>query len=229
VAGNTFDFVYTHGKAIADAGYGFVSSSLEAYENSAISTTEPQVLDLILGKQKEIKQGRGVYGTRYKAFPTALQNKIKAHTQNGGDVFVSGAYVASDIWDNPYSSKSVADADKQFASDVLGYKWRVGQAAIKGDVYQVPVRYKALSKGSYSYNAELSEDCYAVESPDSFYPADDNRGCTFIRYTENNLAAGTAFDNNSYRTVVIGFPFETIKTDSERNTLMRQVLNFFKK
>jgi RNase H-fold protein (predicted Holliday junction resolvase) len=50
-----------------------------------------------------------------------------------------------------------------------------------------------------------------------------------MRYSENNLVAGTAFDNTTYRTVVIGFPFETIKTDKERNSLMRQVLNFFKK
>jgi hypothetical protein len=228
IAGNTFDFVYTHGKAIADAGYGFISSSLDAYV-TAPAEGEPQVLDLILGKQKEIKQGRGVYGTRYKAFPEALQNKIKAHTQNGGDVFVSGAYVASDIWDNEFSSSTVSAADKKFASDVLGYKWRTGQASTTGEAYQVVSRFKDLNKGSYTFSNELNEDCYVVESPDSFYPADDSRGCTFLRYTENNLVAGTAFDNTTYRTVVIGFPFETIKNDSERNSLMHQVLNFFKK
>ncbi len=228
IAGNTFDFVYTHGKAIADAGYGFISSSLDAYV-TAPTEGEPQVLDLILGKQKEIKQGRGVYGTRYKAFPEALQNKIKAHTQNGGDVFVSGAYVASDIWDNEFSSSTVSAADKKFASDVLGYKWRTGQASTTGEAYQVVSRFKDLKKGSYTFSNELNEDCYVVESPDSFYPADDSRGCTFLRYTENNLVAGTAFDNTTYRTVVIGFPFETIKNDSERNSLMHQVLNFFKK
>jgi hypothetical protein len=229
IAGNTFDFVYTHGKAIAEAGYGFVSSSLEAYENALTSDNDPKVLDLILGKQKEIKQGRGVYGTRFKAFPVALQNKIKAHTANGGDVFVSGAYVASDIWDNEYSSKSVAEADKKFAADVLGYKWRVGQAAVKGEAYQVTTRYKTLTKGNYTYSNQLNEDCYMVESPDSFYPSDDARGCTFMRYTENNLAAGTAFDNTNYRTVVLGFPFETITDADQRAGLMQQVLNFFNK
>jgi hypothetical protein len=228
IAGNTFDYVYTHGKAIAEAGYGFVSSSLDAYEISS-AEGEPQVLDLILGKQKEIKQGRGVYGTRYKTFPQALQTKIKAHTDNGGDVFVSGAYVATDIWDNANSDSRVADADKHFAADVLGYKWRTGQASTTGEAYQVTTRFKELEKGNYSFSNELNADCYVVESPDSFYPSDDSRGCTFMRYSENNLVAGTAFDNTTYRTVVIGFPFETIKTDKERNSLMRQVLNFFKK
>jgi hypothetical protein len=228
IAGNTFDFVFTHGKAVAEAGYGFVSSSLEAYEVSP-AAGEPQVLDLILGKQKEIKQGRGAYGTRYKTFPVALQNKIREHTANGGDVFVSGAYVATDLWDNAYSSSAVADADKRFAADVLGYKWRTGQASTTGEAYQVTTRFKELGKGSYTFNNELSESCYVVESPDSFYPADDKRGSTFMRYTENNLVAGTAFDNTTYRTVVLGFPFETIKTDKERDALMHRVLNFFKK
>jgi hypothetical protein len=213
---------------VAEAGYGFVSSSLEAYEVSP-AAGEPQVLDLILGKQKEIKQGRGAYGTRYKTFPVALQNKIREHTANGGDVFVSGAYVATDLWDNAYSSSAVADADKRFAADVLGYKWRTGQASTTGEAYQVTTRFKELGKGSYTFNNELSESCYVVESPDSFYPADDKRGSTFMRYTENNLVAGTAYDNTTYRTVVLGFPFETIKTDKERDALMHRVLNFFKK
>ena len=39
--------------------------------------------------------------------------------------------------------------------------------------------------------------------------------------------AGTAFDNaGKYRTVVIGFPFETIVGADSRMSLMKQVLNF---
>jgi hypothetical protein len=225
VAGNTFDFVYVHGKAIADNGHGFVSSSVEAYMNAPVSASDPKNVDLILGKQKEIKQGRGVYGTRFKAFPTALQNKITAHTANGGNIFVSGAYVATDIWDNPNSSEEVAKADKKFATDVLGYHWRVGQASVTGQAYQVDNRFKQFTGGDYDFSNELNIDCYAVESPDSFYPSDSKRGCTIMRYTENNLVAGTAFDNG-YRAVVIGFPFETIKSDAQRAGLMNQVLTF---
>lgn len=48
-----------------------------------------------------------------------------------------------------------------------------------------------------------------------------------MRYTENNLIAGTVFDNTAYRTAVIGFPFETIDSAESRNSLMKQVLDFF--
>ena len=66
-----------------------------------------------------------------------------------------------------------------------------------------------------------------VESPDSFYPADDKKGATIMRYTENNLIGGVACDNGMYQTVVIGFPFETIVDQSQRNHLMKSTLDFF--
>ncbi len=225
IAGNTHDFVSVHGQAIADAGYAFVSSSVDAFMNSDTSLDEPQLIDLILGKQKEIKKGRGVFGTRYKAFPAPLQKRITALTANGASFFISGAYVATDLWDNPNSSKTVAKADRTFATSVLGYSWRVGQAAVTGDVYEVQTPFKQFTGGEFKYNSTPGADVYTVESPDSFYPT--KGGYTLLRYSENNLVAGTAFDNaGKYRTVVIGFPFETIVGADSRMSLMKQVLNF---
>lgn len=224
IAGNTFDYVYRHGKAIKSCGYPFVSSSVEAF---CSSTDKPSTVDLILGKQKEVQRGRGAYGTYYKAFPTELQNRIASLTATGTNFFISGAYVATDIWDNPYSSNEVAEADKKFAADILGYKWRVGQASVTGEAYEVATRFKDFGKGEFKFYNELNPDCYVVESPDSFYSSDGKRGCTFMRYKENNLIAGTIFDAGNYRTVVIGFPFETIKNEGSRKYLMMQVLDFF--
>lgn len=227
IAGNTFDFVYTHGEAVKAAGYGFVSSSVEAFTDEPTEAVKSVAVDLILGKQKEVKKGRGVYGTYYKTFPTALQNKLAAYTAAGGNVFVSGAFVATDLWDNPNSDEATAEADQKFAQEVLGYHWRVGQASVTGEAYQVPCRFKSFTKGEYDFFAQMNADCYAVESPDSFYAADASKGCTIMRYTENNLVAGTAYAPGAYKTVVIGFPFETIKTAQSRAALMKQILNFF--
>jgi len=223
IAGNTFDYVYTHGAALAAAGYSFTSSSVEAF---CQSQDKPSLVDLILGKQKEIKQGRGAYGTRFKTFPQDLQKRISTLADAGCSFFVSGAFVATDIWDNPNSSPETAEADKAFASKVLGYNWRVGQASVTGEAYQVPTRFKDFTGGDYRFSNKLNSDCYAVESPDSFYPADKDKGCTLMRYSENNLIAGTAFDGGNYRTVVIGFPFETISGADERVSLMKQIMRF---
>lgn len=226
IAGNTFDYPLTHGEAVKAAGYPFVSMSLQAYlesdDNDGVET-----VDLILGKQKEIVVGRGVYGSKYKTFPVELQRKLTAHALRGGNLFVSGSYIATDLWDNDLSTDAVKKADQQFAADVLGYKWRVGQASVTGDAYQVPTRFKAFGKGDYHFSNELNSDCYAVESPDSFYPANAEFAATFMRYGENNLIAGTAFDNGRHKVVALGFPFETIESRQSRSHLMSQVLDFF--
>ena len=186
------------------------------------------MVDLILGKQKEIAKGRGVYGTRYKTFDTALQSKIEAMTKAGTSFFVSGSFVATDLWDNPFSSKETAERDQRFATEVLGYHWRVGQATIEGSAYQVQTRFDRLNaKATYPFHVTLNAESYAAESPDSFYAPDAKKGCTFLRYSENNLVAGTAFDNGAYRTVVMGFPFETISDAEARTALMNRVLRFF--
>ena len=230
IAGNNRDYVYTHGLAIKAAGYGFVSTSVEAYMNSANTADEPKLVDLILGKQKEIAVGTGKYGTKYKTYPVALQDKLTAATQAGASVFVSGSFVATDLWDNPHSDKETQERDQKFAQEVLGYHWRVGQASVTGEAYEVQSPFKAFAGGKFTFYNTANADSYAVESPDSFYPADPAKGYTIMRYSENNLVAGTAFNNdNLYRTVVMGFPFESIKCPNCRAKLMKQVLNFFEK
>ncbi len=224
IAGNTFNYPYVHGQAIRAAGRGFYSASVEAFSADPVQNM-PRIVDLILGKQKEVKTGRGAMPTRFKAFPTELQNKLARYTAGGGNLFISGAYVATDIWDNPNSSKEVAEADQKFATEVLGYHWRVDQASVTGEAYTVKSRFREFTPAEYQFSAELNSECYAVESPDSFYAANKD-GATIMRYTENNLVAGIAYNPGSYRTVVIGFPFETIKSAAERDELMGQVLNF---
>lgn len=223
IAGNTFDYAYVHGAAIAAAGRPFISTSIEAFIES---TDTPAVVDIILGKQKEIIRGRGAYGTVYKAFTAPLQARMRELAAKGTAFFVSGSYIATDIWDNPYSIPEVAEADKAFAREVLGFNWRVGQASATGQAYQVDNRYKDFTGGEYAFHNTLNPDFYAVESPDSFYPADDTKCAVIMRYSENNLIAGTAYAG-THRTVALGFPFETVRDVASRTYLMKQILTFF--
>ncbi|MEG2218802.1 MAG: xanthan lyase [Muribaculaceae bacterium] len=223
IAGNTFDYPYIHGEAIKKAGFSFISTGIDAITNGDIDMSSFKTADLILGKQKETMNGRGAYANQFKAFPQKLQQQIAKFCNNGGSIFVSGAFVATDIWDK----KNVNKEDIKFAEDVLGYKWRVGQASVTGEAYSVPTIFPEFNKGEYSFSNELNEDMYVVESPDSLYPADSKTGSTFMRYTENNLVAGIVVTNNNYKTCIIGFPFETIKTSDSRSKLMSQILNFF--
>ena len=230
IAGNTFDYPAIHGAAILKAGYSFVSASNESLspvEKGEMSTPvdmrEYKYVDLILGKQCQTKMGRGgVKPLEFKTFSKPMQEAIAAYCRQGGNIFVSGAFVGTDLWDNRLATAD--EADKKFATEVLKYKWRVGQAAAMGKVKSVASPFPALT-GNYTYYNEPNADSYVVESPDAIEPATQDAH-TIMRYSENNLSAGVAYQGD-YKTCVLGFPFESIRTDSEREALMNAVLTFF--
>ena len=223
VAGNTFDFAAVHGRAVLEAGYSFVSSSVAAVENRDVDLSKYFAVDLILGKQKEIQIGRGEKPNRFRTFPKSLQTALKTYCQNGGNVMVTGSYVATDLWDN----ENADDADRNFAREVLGYQWRVGQAAVEGGVRTVPSAFGDFAEQTIRFEQTLNDKLYAVESPDALIAADPNTGSVAMRYTENNIPAAVVAQFATHRTFVAGFPFETINSAGERNALMKDVLNFF--
>ena len=225
IAGNTFDYPAVHGEAIMKAGYSFTSASVATVSDGEVDLGKYPVVDLILGKQKEYTMGRGACPNRYKAFPVELQTAITEYCNGGGNIFVTGAFVATDIWDN----KNLKDEQgKKFAKEVLGYQWRVGQASLTGEVYSVPSVMKQLDMpgAEWKFSNELNDKCYCVESPDAIFPADPATGYTIMRYRENNIPAGVASRKPGYRTCVLGFPFETIEDAAGRELLMGKVLEF---
>lgn len=225
IAGNTFDYAAVHGQSILNAGFSFVSASIDALENNKINLVDYSVVDLILGKQKQTKMGAlGQNELMYKTFSSKMQDAIRNYCNEGGSLLVSGSYIASDLVDNPLSKGT--KEDKQFLENVLKLKWRVGQAAKKGGVKGVG---SPLSKdlSNYKFSQTLNSDIYCVESPDAIEPA-DKKAFTVMRYSENNLSAGIAYDDR-YKVVAMGFPFETIFNQNARDRMMLNILSFLKK
>lgn len=225
IAGNTFDYPSLHGRSIMNAGYSFVSSSVGAVESGIVDMKAFDKADLILGKQKTTQIGRGEKPDRYAIYSKALQRQVTDFCNNGGSIFVTGAYVASDVWDNKKADAST----RAFAKNVLGYVYRVGQASIEGKAHLVATYYPEFGNLKMDYSSKLNDKIYAVESPDAILVTDINKGCTLMRYDENNIAAGVVNDLGNYRTCVVGFPFETITESAARDALMAQVLDFFDK
>lgn len=223
IAGNTFDYPALHGAAILKAGYSFVSCSDEAVEHGQVSLNDYKHTDLILGKECQTKIGRGgVKPLEFKTFSKPMQERITAYCNGGGNIFVSGAYVGTDLWDNRLAPAN--EEDKKFATEVLKYKWRAGQAALTGKVNCVASPFPSLV-GDYTYYNKPNSDMYVVESPDAIEPA-VKEAYTVMRYPENNLSAGVAY-RGAYKTCVLGFPFESIRTAEERACLMNAILTFF--
>lgn len=223
-AGNTFDFVYIHGRSIRAAGYPFISCGVDAFVNNM---PETGIVDLILGKQKEITVGTS-QERKFKPFTAELRRRLTEFCDAGGCLFVSGSYIGSDLFDNPMSDGSTRMSDSNFGHSTLGIDWNQAKATITGKVREVKSKYKEFKAGrSFTFRQSLNADCYAVESPESFAPIDSSCGTAILRYTENDYIAGVAFDPGSHRAVTLGFPFETITGEFERDELMGQILDFF--
>ncbi len=226
VAGNTFDYPAVHGEALMNIGYSFISCSQQALE-AGYNTEGYRLMDLILGKQKEIKTGSGLMPNRFKIYTAGLKDALRSFTSGGGSVLLSGAYVGSDLWDNATGNND--EAGKNFVKDVLGFEHLHGRASLDGTINSVDSPDAHLSSpGAWTFVSKLNDKTYAVESPDAIR-ASDSRGFTWMRYGENGLPAAIASDRGNYRTVVMGFPLETVTTVQERTSLMSRIMEYLKK
>ena len=217
IAGNTFDYPYLHGKAIANAGRGFVSVSAGAVESGMVDLKKYHVVDLILGKQKSTTVGFGYSGVHYTAFPEALQQKLKQYVNNGGDLLVTGAYVSSDLF-----SSNAPKGSETFARDVLGLEEGSGARTRSGRINSTSSAFKVKN---VEYSNTLNEKKYIVEKPDVLAPA--GNATVIYEYSDTGMPAAVMMDKGRNSVIVSAIPFETVD-DNQRDNLMRDFLNSLK-
>lgn len=215
IPGNTFDFTYLHGKAIARAGYSFVSMGSEAFEQQQVEPSHYSALDLFFGEQRSIPQYMDRSKKDFTVYTPAMMQAIKQFAQAGTGILVSGAYIGTDMVENKDSLAI------QFAKEYLHYSWRTNHADQSGSVYltdAAPDRFPA----KLDYNTSYQPSIYTVEAPDAIEPV-GKQAVTLFRYKSNNSSAGV-FYKDHYTVVSLGFPFETIMDEEGRNELMKTVL-----
>lgn len=231
VPGNTFDFAYTHGKAIMKAGYPFFSCSNEAFcEDKAISE-EAWCVDLICGKQVTTVVGSAENGTRYTVFTEDLQKSISDYTAAGGNILVSGAYIATDIWGGIYNYEKDVDFRKtsiKFAESVLGYRHVSGHASRTAEVRFTDCERMGIEKGAtVSFYNNINDECYSVESPDGISAR--GKASTFMRYADTDIPAAVCKEGEGYKAVTFGFPIETLKEERHIDNIISLTLDYFSK
>jgi len=218
IIGNTHDYPYLHGQAIVAAGYSFDSASDEAVALGMIELENYKTMDIIYGEQKATPWPKPIKEPRFRVFPRPFAAAVEDFCNMGGNVFLSGAYIGTDILDD--TSKTA------FAERVLKYRWRTDHASRGGAVYA----NNTLLFGddiNYTFVTDFDPKIYGAENPDGIEPAKGSGALTVLRYGENNISAGIAWNGEKYNTVVIGFPFECIPSASSRNAFMKRVLDFF--
>lgn len=222
IAGNTFDYPYIHGTAIQAAGrWGFVSCSREWFDDF-IGNDEPLVsptrikqlsayrcIDLLMGLQKHEKFTLKSYQT----FDNRMQRILKSYALAGGNIFVSGSYIGSDMTGNKDS--------EAFCQNILKYEY--DGTLSNNDRYTF---FSGNSMSSY-FVRQINDKQYAVTAPESLNP--EGTAIPIIKYEANNKSAAIFYDGEDYRSCAMGFPFESISSETTRNSLMNMLLRTFEK
>jgi hypothetical protein len=129
VTGNTFDFPFIHGKALQDAGYSFVSVSDEVIGSPEFDFRPYRTMDIIFGEERGTPTIGNSQVHEFRVFTPEIIHAISRFTKQGGNVFVSGAHIGTDMVEN---NDSMA---MRFAREVLRYTWRTNHATQLGQVY----------------------------------------------------------------------------------------------
>jgi hypothetical protein len=219
IPGNSFDYAYIHGSAILAAGRSFYSVSDEYFCSDNSNSLNYKTIDLIFGEEKATPLINDTAKIDFSIYTPALMQKIAQLTQAGTNIIMTGAYVGSDL-----SSSGDSTAIK-FAGKYLHFSHRTGHAVKNGGVYSTDYAKPAFIS-DFSFNTSYSKEIYSVEAPDAIEPAGKGAISAF-RYSETNASAGVLY-TGTYKTLILGFPFETISSENERNLLMKQILNYFK-
>jgi hypothetical protein len=205
IAGNTFDYPYTHGLAIkAAGGYSFTSCSDEALEEGIVNPVNYNIVDLIYGLERNAPQNLKFY----KCFTLKMQQALTAFTAAGGGLMVSGAYIGSDM--------TATEQQKEFTEKVLHYSFQSQLTGKKAN--EVTGLWQRLT-----IPRTVNEKSYAVPATDCLSP-EGGAFCTLM-YSGNSKCAAIAY-KGSYRVFAMGFPFESIESAGSRSKLMASIINF---
>lgn len=199
IAGNTFDYPFIHGKAIQAAGR-------YSFVSCSDETIESGSTDLTAYDVVDF-----LYGADRKGISPEIREALTRYCNQGGNLLISGAYLSD--------GKSKDAEGKAFCQNVLKYADQGLTAPLScEEVSGLNVRFRLPRRAN--------ETTYAVPQSGYLYPTGGSFS-TFV-YTSGNYGAGIAYRGN-YRTFVLGFPFESIPEEGERNHVMKAILGFFEK
>ena len=206
---NAFDYVKEHGNAIAAAGKSF-----DFMDSTRVTSTD-------LARYPKVVWCLGTESTADETFSYEEQQLLATYLANHGALFVSGSEIG---WDLDYKGSA---ADKAFFNNWLHCAYVADAAATNAVRGKSSTYFSSLSLAFNRTNA--LDDIYAAKYPDILAPAPGSEAFVAAAYGTASSTNGAiiACSNSICRTVVMGFPFETVTDATQRNKLMKKVLDFF--
>lgn len=216
IAGNNFDYPYIHGEALIQNGFSFCSASDESIWDGLVTLEKYKFVDLILGEEKKTAPPKpnNVKQVDFQSFPTRLKEKLTDYLNKGGNLFLSGAYIGSDLYSD--------EGGKSFANEILRYHFKATHASKTGKLHSVNKSF-SLEEIKIEYNSEYDEKIYKVEAPDEIGPINGSE--VLLRFSENEFSSMIGY-KDKYGVVAFTVPFETIISERDRAQLMKAILNY---
>ena len=207
---NSFDYVKEHGLALAAAGQTFDFMDHTLVTGTATLTGYAKVVWML-----------GEESTADETFSASEVTAVTGYLNAGGRLLVSGAEIG---WDLGRAGVSTT-AEVNFLTNML----RTTYIADSGNTGQVTGTANGFLNGvSIHFNyTNLLTDIYAANYPDVL-----GAGNGAVKAAVYGASAGGAngaiiqYSNATYRTIVMGFPFETITNEATRATVMTKAMGF---
>ena len=212
LAGNSFNYPFIHGKAIAESSnYSFVSCSREAVENGEISLSNYEIVDYILGLQKHTAQDT-IYNKDYSTLSPAIQDALSSYLDGGGSLLLTGSYLGSDMCSTVQGEK--------FLEEKLHLNYSGSITDIEEDVV-------SGIKSNININRKPNREFYALPRPEILEP--NGKAIAIMTYKKRKYSAGIGYNGKDYNCIVIGFPFESITNEKDRNKTMQAFIRYLSK
>lgn len=204
---NTFDYLALHGDALRRGtrrSLGFDAASNEAVRLGRVPLAGYRMVDWACGEES----------TQDSTFDATEQFLLTTYMNGGGRLLVSGAEIGWDL----VARGSAADA--AFYQNVLGAIYLADDAGVYGFAPVAGGLADGIGSGLFDDGTGTT---YDVDWPDVITPAPG--GSLFLRYS-NGQGAGIARASGPGRVVNLGFPLETIRSESQRAALMQRIVAY---
>ena len=207
---NSFDYVKEHGLALAEAGQTFDYLDSDLVTEAAVLTNYAKVVWML-----------GEESTADETFSSTEQTAVTSYLNGGGCLLVSGAEIGWDLGRSGVSST----ADVNFFTNVL----RAAYVSDSGGTSNVTGTAAGFLSGVsmvFHYTNWLS-GMYAANWPDVL----SGKGGAVTAAVYGTSASGGSgaiiqYSNATYRTIVMGVPFETITNEATRATVMTKAMQY---
>ncbi len=217
--GNTYNFIKQHGYSFYYNQKGFSSATNEAISSNLININNYKIADYILGEES----------TANETFSNAEQTIISDYLKQGGHLFVSGSEIA---WDLDHLGSL---SDQAFFHDYLKATYIEDAPMNTASVYYTGFT-SSLNNTIFTSDSILFDNgthgTYNVDYPDVI--AATNGSDANLHYSNSLTSiAGIHYTGmfnggtKSGKLVYLCFPFETIYDASNRDTVMKNVIDYF--